>query len=232
MWKEKFARRITDRERRKRAREQDLVKRRSGSAPVEEEMNEDEAERRAEEDDEEVSWGITDHDHLWSVPQIFRRLMILQIRKAHHAQLVSLETETGGSDTLLPDFWEEDLAPFRPSDRNHTYSAEVCDGDELMDHGEGLPDETEEGRWASEAAEAEEAEVEAEEVELARQAEEAFRRGSSQKSKMSRQTGQKAMETEWDGSEDMEIEWHRNKQEIAVHLWVDVRRLGLNTSLC
>jgi hypothetical protein len=64
MWKEKFARRITDRERRKRAREQDLVKRRSGSAPVEEEMNEDEAERRAEEDDEEVSWGITDHDHL------------------------------------------------------------------------------------------------------------------------------------------------------------------------
>lgn len=36
--------------------------------------------------------------------------MILQQRKAQHAALVSYEQETGGSDPLLPEFWEEDLS--------------------------------------------------------------------------------------------------------------------------
>ena len=42
------------------------------------------------------------------IGQIYRRLMLLQRRKAAHAALVSHERETGGSDPILPDFWDDE----------------------------------------------------------------------------------------------------------------------------
>lgn len=54
MWKKKFARRVQDRERRKRAREDDLTRRRS-LVVGDEAMDEEEADRQAQADDEEVS---------------------------------------------------------------------------------------------------------------------------------------------------------------------------------
>jgi len=53
MWKERFARRVQDRERRKRARAQDLDRRRSIDTS-DDVSDEDEAERVAQADDEEV----------------------------------------------------------------------------------------------------------------------------------------------------------------------------------
>jgi hypothetical protein len=55
MWNERFARRISDRDRRTKAREESIQKRRSGSMAEDENMSEEETERRAREDDEEVS---------------------------------------------------------------------------------------------------------------------------------------------------------------------------------
>lgn len=54
MWKEKFARRVKDRERRRKAREVDLDRRRS-IGQSDEVMDEEEADRQAQADDEEVS---------------------------------------------------------------------------------------------------------------------------------------------------------------------------------
>lgn len=51
------------------------------------------------------------------IHQIFRRLMVLQRRKAQHAALVSHEVETGGSDPLLPDFWEDELYTLEAEER-------------------------------------------------------------------------------------------------------------------
>ena len=53
MWKERFTRRIFDRERRKKARTEDLNRRRSVENS---DMDEEEELRMAKEDDEEVSW--------------------------------------------------------------------------------------------------------------------------------------------------------------------------------
>jgi len=53
MWKERFTRRVKDRERRKRARDDDINRRRSMDRS-DEILDEEEADRRAQEDDEEV----------------------------------------------------------------------------------------------------------------------------------------------------------------------------------
>jgi len=59
MWKERFARRVQDRERRMRVRAQDLDRRRS--IDTSDDMDdEDEAERAAQADDEEVSERFAD----------------------------------------------------------------------------------------------------------------------------------------------------------------------------
>ena len=79
----------------------------------------EELERQQAADDEEVSPlkclpKLEDNCELHlgerytDVTQIYRRLMLLQQRKAAHAALVSFERETGGSDPLLPEFWEDE----------------------------------------------------------------------------------------------------------------------------
>ncbi|WWC59494.1 uncharacterized protein I303_102050 [Kwoniella dejecticola CBS 10117] len=95
MWREKFSRRVEERERRKSQREGNIDKRRGIDASANRrEMSveeEEEADRKAQEDDEEI----------------FRRLVILQRKKTQHATLQSHELETGGSDPLLPDMEDE-----------------------------------------------------------------------------------------------------------------------------
>lgn len=55
--------------------------------------------------------------------QVYRRLMLLQRRKAQHAAMVSYECETGGSDPISPDFWEEEeQAPSRSGFTGHANS--------------------------------------------------------------------------------------------------------------
>jgi hypothetical protein len=54
MWKERFARRVKDRERRRKARDDDLDRRRSIERS-DEIVDEEEADRQAQADDEEVS---------------------------------------------------------------------------------------------------------------------------------------------------------------------------------
>jgi len=57
MWKERFTRRVKDRERRKRARDEDINRRRSMERS-DEILDEEEADRRAQEDDEEVRLAL------------------------------------------------------------------------------------------------------------------------------------------------------------------------------
>ena len=55
--------------------------------------------------------------------QVYRRLMLLQRRKAQHAAMVSYQRETGGSDPISPDFWEEEeQAPSRSGFTGHANS--------------------------------------------------------------------------------------------------------------
>lgn len=57
--------------------------------------------------------------------------MILQRRKAQHAALVSYEQETGGSDPLLPEFWEEDLSALEREERALLQEIEMAEAAEV-----------------------------------------------------------------------------------------------------
>lgn len=57
--------------------------------------------------------------------------MILQRRKAQHAALVSYEQETGGSDPLLPEFWEEDLSALEREERQLLQEIEMAEAAEV-----------------------------------------------------------------------------------------------------
>jgi len=120
--------------------------------------------------------------------KIFRRMMVLQRSKARHAQLVSHEVETGGSDPDLPDFWEDepleqdDIHSDRQPEMTHTIIDDISMSPvssiprrrEIITTYRERGDADEEERWAREAAEAEEAELETEELEIARKVEEAY----------------------------------------------------------
>lgn len=106
--------------------------------------------------------------------------MVLQRRREQHAALVSHEYETGGSDPMLPDFWEDELSSlaheecvlFRHLDESFstsstpTSSAMVMAGEEEWVH-QALAEADEEEMWAHQAAEAEEAEAAAEAEQVA-----------------------------------------------------------------
>lgn len=122
MWRDRLGRRMEERERRKRTREDDMGRRRDtlGSLSAE---DQEAADKRAAEDDEEVSLSVENHILVEMADgQIFRRLMVLQRRKAEHAALVSHEQETGGSDPLEPEFWEEEMEQFDPEAGMVNYS--------------------------------------------------------------------------------------------------------------
>ncbi|TYJ56895.1 hypothetical protein B9479_002340 [Cryptococcus floricola] len=105
MWRERFTRRMDERENRKKAKERNLEMRRGIGRPLftdDIEEDEDELERKEKEDDDEI----------------YRRITILQRKKAVHAQLVNEEYETGGSDPNLPDFWENELEQMQREERD------------------------------------------------------------------------------------------------------------------
>lgn len=90
--------------------------------------------------------------------------MVVQRRREQHAQLVSYEVSTGGSDPLLPDFWEEELDNLAREERaliSHLDATETASNhshvstDPMEVHNEELE------QWARDAAaaEAEEAEM-------------------------------------------------------------------------
>ncbi|ORY30388.1 hypothetical protein BCR39DRAFT_529618 [Naematelia encephala] len=192
MWREKFSRRIEERERRKRAREDDLERRRSSGGRDDELMSEEEADRRAQEDDEEI----------------FRRLMVLQRRRAQHTQLLSHELETGGSDPLLPDFWEDELSTIQAEERRLATLLEAPSNltrqrGAMNPHDDSLyrdspKEDEEEEMWALEAAQAEQAERDTEEEELAKRVEEAY---GVEVTTPRKQTSNQAMDL------DLDIDW-------------------------
>ncbi|OCF45867.1 hypothetical protein I317_00355 [Kwoniella heveanensis CBS 569] len=201
LWRERFSRRAEERERRKKARDADLDRRRgiasssgnhgegrtgngTSSTPEEEE----EADRRAQADDEEI----------------FRRLVILQRNKARRAALVSHEQEVGDNDYLdVEPFWEEEetrellrhLESTTASTDRASQTAQPGNHDglrgskltlsrrnggtqwtELRGSGSGNEQADEMEQWEREAAEAERAEraAEVEEAALAEQIEWAY----------------------------------------------------------
>ncbi|RSH92188.1 hypothetical protein EHS25_008603 [Saitozyma podzolica] len=216
MWRERLSRRMEERERRRRAREEDLGRRRrsAGSSEGDEaSMDEEEADRRAQEDDEEI----------------FRRLVVLQRRRAEHAALVSHEDETGGSDPLLPDFWEDELAALDAEERAiasffhevparshepHIPSQSITPSAQLSHPSHpfmtpvarrrqaAIPRllEDEEDQWAREAAEAEQAERDVEEAEMARRVEEEWAGRGHGGMDM-------GMDMDVDGHVDVDVDW-------------------------
>nr|KIR89095.1 hypothetical protein I308_00096 [Cryptococcus tetragattii IND107] len=186
MWRERFSRRMEERERRRKARNANLNRRRGidglGLSGVS--LDEDEAERKAQEDDEEI----------------FRRIVILQRKKANHAALVSEEQETGGLDPNLPDFWEEELEAMKNEERELLRR--------LDQHVEDSPwierGEIEEDIWAREAAEAEEVEREAE---MARMMEEYERNALSGMRNQQRSQPSQKQQHHAAGDEDMDVDW-------------------------
>lgn len=138
--------------------------------------------------------------------------MVLQRSRARHAQLVSHELETGGSDADLPDFWEDEdeLDPIRLEDRAmHSEDVSMLNvirtalGRSGTGHRE-FGEEDEEDRWAREAAEAEEAEWKAEELEIVRRVEKAYGMGTS----TARDGGDQhvRMGVDWEAFDAMDIE--------------------------
>ena len=219
MWRERFTRRIEERDRRKKARESDLARRRSLPEQMEEE---EEADQRSQKDDEEVRLNfflrlvlvlviITDEK------QIFRRLVVLQQSRARHAQLVSHQIETGGSDPDLPDFWDDDedsITPLTPQGRIRGYAANLGDvpispAESTSGHRDAVQSyrdyEDEEERWAREAAEAEEAELDAEQLEMARRVEEQCG-ALLPKSARQREDEDVDMDMDWAAFDSMDIE--------------------------
>lgn len=184
MWRERFSRRMEERERRRKARDANLNRRRGidglGLSGVT--LDEDEAERKAQEDDEEVC--------------------VLKRKKANHAALVSEEQETGGSDPNLPEFWEEELETMKNEERELLRK--------LDQHVEDGPwnerSEIEEDIWAREAAEAEEVEREAEMAKMM----EDFERNAllGMPSHQHSQPSQK-QQHHFIGDVDMDVDWNR-----------------------
>nr|XP_019047140.1 hypothetical protein I302_03747 [Kwoniella bestiolae CBS 10118]OCF26070.1 hypothetical protein I302_03747 [Kwoniella bestiolae CBS 10118] len=161
MWREKFTRRVEAREKRKADRTRELDKRRgTGVGGREMSVEEEEAEdRRAQEDDEEI----------------FRRLVILQRKKSQHASLVSHEQETGGSDPLTPEFWEDELDHLQREERElmDRLDHPMMSSPPPSDPGRsGKEEELEE--WQIQAALAEQEELDLEEMRLADQVEQAY----------------------------------------------------------
>lgn len=143
---------------------------------------------------------------------------MVQRRKAHHAQLVSHEVETGGSDPMLPDFWEEDLVSLELEERHLAAyfdeptsvspSYPVAGPSGIGQAASPRPAtivEREEDQWATEAAEAEEAELEAEEAEIARRVEEAYGAGNGSPKEVTMRQDQRILEPN-DGDDGM-MDW-------------------------
>ncbi|KAK8847428.1 hypothetical protein IAR55_005286 [Kwoniella newhampshirensis] len=217
LWKERFSRRMKERERRKERRQADLDRRRgvgSGSSDPIEAEDEEEADRKAQEDDEEI----------------FRRLVIVQRRKAHHATLVSHEVETGGSDPNLPEFWADELDSLAREERDLLRRLTDDERDHCQslpqfmsssshvrsteEHGEtiyGLHEgvENEEDVWAMEAAQAEEVEREVEEAEVARSVEQAYGMNDQGRLRIQAQieSADMDMDMDMDMGMDMGMDW-------------------------
>ncbi|WWC67973.1 uncharacterized protein I206_101892 [Kwoniella pini CBS 10737] len=173
MWREKFTRRLEERERRKKSRELNLDKKRGLQQKREFNLEEEEeADRKAQQDDEEI----------------FRRLVILQRKKNQHATLQSHELETGGSDPLLPDLEDEllqlekeekelinRLDQIQEIDHNHNlYSSPIPVKQNFKfnsHHQNIIEDDKYEEEWEKEAALAEEQERDQEDIILVEQAE-------------------------------------------------------------
>lgn len=119
--------------------------------------------------------------------------MVMQRQKARHAAEIAYERDNGGSDPVLPDFWDEGeqletleantashrqfsdqpvAGPSNPYTPPHitTFRSPAVE----RPHAQYMTDATpiDEDVWAMEAARAEAAEREAEEAEMARQCEE------------------------------------------------------------
>lgn len=190
-----------------------------------------------------------DLDRSSSRQQIYRRMILLQRRKAEHAQLYSFEQATGGVDPLLADidFWDDvDSPPFssptepsssatiraqlHPVDEDHAMSSPHASQRQAglstpprWHHLQPPPqlrtlhEESEDERWAREAAEAEQAEAEqnweamddaayeAEEAELATRVEEGYYRNQAQQSQDHNHTNQAGL-LGWPPSDAMDIE--------------------------
>ena len=143
--------------------------------------------------------------------------MVLQRNRARHAQLVSHETETGGSDPNLPDFWDDEQQHLDPDIQIDTDGLHE-DISMTTEHGKSQPrrssnpigyridgDEDEEEKWAREAAEAEEAELEAEELEIARRVEEAYGMDVPRSSQTYGEADSR-MDMDWQAFDAMDIE--------------------------
>lgn len=157
---------MEERARRSQARQDDLARRRSlPQRSGAEDIFDEEAERKAQADDEEL----------------FRRFEVHRIRKIQRAQLAEEERELG-AEPMSPDFWDEPFdPPAGPSRRKRPDTDDsMCDPRTPLQHRHAeypsinltIQEETEEERWAREAAEAEDAEWEAAELEAIRQFEE------------------------------------------------------------
>jgi hypothetical protein len=184
MWRERFSRRMIDRERRKKGREAEVDKRRG---PIH--IEEDEA--KAQEDDEEAR-RLPSHIWMTADNQIFRRLMVLQRQREQRNAQISYEQDIGGSDPISPEFWdseEEERALEARLQASESYNARAGPSKDQFQTPQRQPqrrhpiireDQEEEEDWAAEAARAEEVEREAEELELARQVEESYRQEQHQ----------------------------------------------------
>jgi hypothetical protein len=157
--------------------------------------------------------------------------MVLQRRREEHAALVSHEIETGGSDPLLPEFWEEEVASLDAEERMLASHFNHGAQPSHTQHAAGVPTlhpfstplqhqpaertayrespiEDEENRWAREAAEAEEAEREAEDAEIARMVEEEYAAVHSRAGGKDDETGDMGMDVDvdWEAFDAMDIE--------------------------
>ena len=143
-------------------------------------------------------------------PQIFRRLVVYQRGRAHHAQMVSHEVETGGSDTEPPEFWDDDLGDLTAEQALAAHHEDFPMSPKKQDapprklayRDRGEDDE----RWANEAAEAELAEREVEEAEIARRIEEAYGIVPVLPTMTKRDDQDVAMEMDWEAFDAMDIE--------------------------
>ncbi|WVQ69287.1 uncharacterized protein L199_007504 [Kwoniella botswanensis] len=205
MWREKFSRRVEAREKRKADRNNELDKRRGLSGSVKREMSveeEEEQDRKAQEDDEEI----------------FRRLVILQRKKSQHASLVSHEIETGGSDPLTPEFWEDELEELQKEERelmnrlddqshaDHQHQNQTSSS--TMNNNQHVNQEESDEEWEIQAALAEQEEMELEEINFADQVEKAYYAHQSQSHQPSDNnvhTGN--MDVDMDVDLDSQVNW-------------------------
>ncbi|WWD00616.1 hypothetical protein V866_007551 [Kwoniella sp. B9012] len=207
MWREKFSRRVEAREKRKADRNNELNKRRGLSESAWREMSveeEEEQDRIAQEDDEEI----------------FRRLVILQRKKSKHASLVSHEMETGGSDPLTPEFWEDELEELQkeerelmnrldnhPDEQNNQIQAQLQPHVQNQDQPRNQEEEELE-EWQIQAALAEQEELELEEMNFADQVEQAYYARQSQTHQLLEiniDTGR--MDVDMDMDLDSQVNW-------------------------